>query len=216
MTSRSSLRLVLLGVAGLLAPRRSPAQRVEVTGLGIVAGPRSTVLNQGVREVIGGVWIGAAVEVKVDRFLITASGLRGTLDPIENTPFQSDAGEEGVRVGFTPRSGFSVEASYTARVFSSAVGYQRWNMLGVGASMSVPLGDSALSAHARASYLPVATASGRSSSSVAIAAEVGVSAAPRRTPMLIRLTYRFERFDFPGEPAEFDRITLEVGYRVKR
>ncbi|HYT82941.1 MAG TPA: hypothetical protein VEK86_05795, partial [Gemmatimonadales bacterium] len=94
MTSRSSLRLVLLGVAGLLAPRRSPAQRVEVTGLGIVAGPRSTVLNQGVREVIGGVWIGAAVEVKVDRFLITASGLRGTLDPIENTPFQSDAGEE--------------------------------------------------------------------------------------------------------------------------
>ncbi len=214
MISRA-LSLALLGAAGL-ASRPLAAQRVEIAGLGIVAGPQSTVLDQGAREVIGGVWIGAAVEVNVNRFLFVVSGLRGTLDPIENTPFQSDAGEEGIRVGFALRSQLAVEASYVARAFSSAAGYQRWDILGLGASVSVPLGDSALSAHARASYLPVATASGRSSASFAVAAEVGVSVAPRRAPLLIRLTYRLERFDFPGEPAQFDRITLEVGYRVRR
>ena len=216
MTSRASSRLALLATVGLFAPGALSAQRIEVTGFGIVASPRSTVLDQGVREVIGGVWIGAAVQVKVDRLLITASGLRGTLDPIENTPFQSDAGEEGMRVGLALRSWLSVEADYTARAFSSTAGYQRWDMLGLGAAASVPLGDSALSAHARVSYLPVANASGRSSPGLAVAAEVGVTAAPRRAPLLIRLSYRFERFDFPGEPAEFDRIALEVGYRVKR
>jgi hypothetical protein len=207
--------LVLLAAAGLVAHRTLSAQHIDVSAFGIVAGPRSTVLDQGVREVVGGVWLGAAVQVRRDRWLITASGLRGTLDPIENTPFQSDAGEEGIRVSFALRRRLSVEASYTARAFSSSVGYQRWDMLGLGAAMSVPLGDSALSVDGRVSYLPVASASGRSSPSLAVALEVGVSAAPRGAPVLVHLGYRFERFDFPGEPAEFDRITLEVGYRIR-
>jgi hypothetical protein len=109
---------------------------------------------------------------------------------------------------------------YVARAFSSAVGYQRWDMLGLGAWVSTALGDPALQAYARGSYLPAVGVTGQPSPTLALAAEVGVSAMPHRAPVVIRLAYRFERFDFPGQPTarleEFDRITLEVGYRVRR
>jgi hypothetical protein len=211
--------MLFLAVA-CLAPRRSPAQRVELNALGIVvAGPRGTVLYEGVRETVEGVWLGAVLEIKVGRFRVSGFGLRGTLDPAANAVGR-DAGEEGIVVRFEPRAGVGVEATYTARAFSSAVGYQRWDMLGLGAWVSTALGDPALQAYARGSYLPAVGVSGQPSPNLALAAEVGVSAIPRRTPVVIRLAYRFERFDFPGQPTarveEFDRITLEVGYRVRR
>jgi hypothetical protein len=219
MISRAPLRFVLLFAVGLLAARPTVAQRVEVTGFGIVAGPRSTVLYEGVRETVEGVWLGAALEVKVGRFRVSGFGLRGPLDPAANAAGR-DAGEEGILVRFEPRAGVGVEAMYAARAFSSAVGYQRWDMLGLGAWVSTALGDPALQAYARGSYLPAVGVSGQPSPNLALAAEVGVSAIPHGTPVVIRLAYRFERFDFPGQPTarleEFDRITLEVGYRVRR
>ncbi|HEY3278866.1 MAG TPA: hypothetical protein VGJ83_00015 [Gemmatimonadales bacterium] len=219
MIAHARFRLVPLVAVLVLAARSSPAQRVEVTGFGLVAGPRSAVLHEGVRETVEGVWLGAVLEVKVGRVLVSGTGLRGTLDPVANA-VRRDGGEQGVLVRFEPRAGFGVEAMYTARAFRSAVGYQRWDILGVGAWVSVPLGDPALRAHARASYLPAVRVSGQPSPNVALAAEVGASATPRGTPLQIRLTYRFERFDFPGQPTarleEFDRIALEVGYRMRR
>jgi len=220
MMRRPLVRLGLLAGVWLVAPRTGPAQGIAVTTFGIIGGPRSTVLNEGVRETVGGVWLGVAVEVKVRRLLIAVSGLRGTLTPIENTPFERDGGEEAILIRFEPRSGLGVEGAYTARAFSSAAGYQHWDILGLGAWVSMPLGDPALCAYARGSYLPAVSVSGQPAPTVALAAEVGVSAAPARAPVLIRLKYRFERFDFPGQPTarleEFDRITLEVGYRVRR
>lgn len=220
MTSRAPLRLVLLLAVELVAPQVSPAQRVsEVTGFGIVTGPRSTVLNQGVEEIVEGVWLGAALELRVGRFLVSGFGLRGTLDPVANA-VRRDGGEEGILVRFEPRTGLGVEATYTARAFRSAVGYQRWNMLGLGAVASVPLGHPRLRAYARGSYLPSVSVSGQPSPSVALAAEVGVNAVPRGAPVVVRLTYRFERFDFPSQPSGrlevFERIALEVGYRMGR
>jgi len=219
MISRTRLFLLPLLAGGVFTPRISAAQQAEVTGFGIVAGPRGTVLNQGVRETVQGVWLGAVLEVRAGRFLVSAFGLRGTLDPVANT-VRRDGGEEGILVRFEPRAGLGVDAVYTARAFSSAVGYQRWDMLGFGAWVSVPLGDPALQAFARGSYLPAVGVSGQPSPNLALAAEVGVSATPRRAPVVIRLTYRFERFDFPAQPASrleaFERMALEVGYRVRR
>ena len=220
MSCRVASCVGLLVAVGLLVPQTSPAQRLEVTGFGLIAGPRGTVLYQGARETIGGVWLGLAAEVRVHRVSITASGLRGTLNPVAGTPFDRDAGEEAVLVRFEPRSRVGVEASYTVRAFSSAAGYQRWNMLGLGAWVTAPLGDPALRAYGRASYLPAVSVSGQPSPSVALAAEVGVSASPRRAPLIIRLMYRFERFDFPAQPIarfeQFERIALAVGYQIRR
>lgn len=219
MTSRVLPCLVLLTAVGLLAVCTSRAQHLEVTGFGIVAGPRNAVLQDGVREIVQGLWLGAALEVKVGHFVIAGVGLRGILDPVSNA-VERDGGEEGIVVRFEPRAGLGVEATYTARAFSSPVGYQRWNMLGLGAWTSVPLGHPGLRAHARGSYLPSVSVSGQPSPSVALAAEVGVSGVPRGIPVVVRLTYRFERFDFPRQPAArletFERIALEVGYRVRR
>ncbi len=219
MTSRACLFVLLLLAGEVFTPRAGAAQHAEVTGFGIVTGPRGIVLSEGVRETVQGVWLGAVLEVRVGRVLVSGFGLRGTLDPVANT-VRRDGGEEGILVRFEPRAGLGVDAMYTARAFSSAVGYQRWDMLGLGGWVSVPLGDPALRAFARGSYLPAVGVSGQPSPNLALAAEVGVSAAPRRAPVVIRLTYRFERFDFPAPPASrleaFERIALEVGYRVRR
>ncbi len=219
MISRARLLLLPLLAGEVFTPRVSPAQRAEVTGFGIVAGPRSIVLSEGVRETVQGVWLGMVLEVRVDRFLVSGFGLRGTLAPVANT-VRRDGGEEGILVRFEPRAGLGVDAMYTARAFSSAVGYQRWDMLSLGAWGSVVLGDPALRAFARGSYLPAVGVSGQPSPSLALAADVGVSVTPRRAPVVIRLTYRFERFDFPAQPASrfeaFERIALEVGYRASR
>ncbi len=219
MISRAQFHAMLFFAVALLAPRRSPAQRVEVIAFGVVAGPRSTVLYEGTRETVEGVWLGAVVEVKVNRFRVSGFGLRGTLDPAANAVGR-DGGEEGILVRFEPRAGVGVEAMYAARAFSSAVGYQRWDMLGLGAWVSTALGDPALQVYARGSYLPAVGVSGQPSPNLALAAEVGVSAIPHRLPVVIRLAYRFERFDFPAQPASrlevFERIALEVGYRVRR
>jgi hypothetical protein len=215
MIARGAGRATLLAALAVLAARVMAAQRIEVTGLGMIAGPHATVLEQGTREIVGGTWLGATVEVRKDRWLMAVSGLRGTLHPIENTPFQRDGGEERVAVCYELRHGLRAEATYTARAFSSAAGYQRWNMLGIGAAVSLPLGDSLLHADARGSYLPAVSVSGQASPSVALAAEVGVTAAPLPTPLVIRLNYRFERFDFPsGRLEQFDRVALAVGYRI--
>jgi hypothetical protein len=206
-------------MVGFLAPRTSRAQHLDVTGFGVIAAPRSAVLHQGARETVQGIWFGAVLEMRVGRFLVSGVGLRGTLDPAANA-VRRDGGEEGILVRFEPQPGLGVEGTYTARAFSSAVGYQRWNLLGLGVWSSVRLGDPGLRAHARGTYLPAVSVSGQPSPSVALAAEVGVSAVPHGAPIVARLTYRFERFDFPGQPTPrletFERIVLEVGYRLRR
>jgi hypothetical protein len=216
MSCRAAFRIGLIVAFGLFGPRAIVAQRVGVTGFGVVANPRGTVLYQGVRETVGGRWLGIAVEIKVQQFSIIASGLRGTLTPIESTPFERDGGEEGLVVRFEPRSGIGAEATYTARVFSSAAGYQRWNMMGLGAWLTTALGDPALQAYVRGTYLPAVSVSGQPSPSIALGAEVGATASLRRAPVVLQVMYRFERFDFPGRFEQFERIALAVGYQFRR
>ena len=212
-------QVAALGI-GLFAHDPARAQQIEVAAAGIVAFPRSSLLLAGERETIAGTWLGGAITLHVGRVLLSGAGLRGNLVPVENTrALERDAGEVGGLIRFAPTGWLGLEATYTVRAFNSAAGYQRWEMLGGGFFLSGALGNPAVRAYARGSYLPSISVTGLPSPN-GLAAEVGIEATLRRAPLALGLLYRFERYDFPGGAAtrleEFERIAVQVGYRLKR
>lgn len=204
-------------VLALCVPALLHAQRVEVSVAGVIAGPRRTEIYEGRREAVGGLWLGGAVGARYGRFTLEASGLRGRLLPILPNSVESDAGQEAVVLGFEPRPGLGVEATYTARAFRSGVGYERWNTIGVGGRVALELGDPSLHAYGRVAYLPVVEIRGLPRARLGLAAEIGASLAVPRSRVAVDVHYRFERYDFttPESLIRFDVITLQARYAIR-
>ena len=207
------MRTAALALA-LCVPALLPAQRVQVSVTGMVAGPRSTEILGDSREAAGGLWLGGALGARYEGFTLEASGLRGRLVPITSTSVERDEGQVTVVLGFDPQPGLGVEATYTARAFSSGVGYQRWNTFGVGGRVALELGDPSLHAYGRVAYLPVVEIRGQDRARLGLAAEIGATLAVPRSRLLLEMHYRLERYDFTNRLAEFDLIALRVRYAI--
>ena len=214
--------LMSLTVTVLLAAEPLPAQaQVSVSGsaTGVVVQPRVTILFQGVRERLGGVWFGSAVELERGPVTLSVMGMRGNLEPIDNTAaLEREGGEVSAVIRVFPVAWLGLEGGYTVRAFNSAAGYQQWRIPSAGLVLSGKLGDPGLRAYVRAAYLPSIQVFGIDSPELGLAAEAGLLVVPRRVPLLFKVQYRVERYDFPGGASsrleQFDCVAVSAGLRI--
>jgi hypothetical protein len=192
---------------------------------------RNSLILERVPEHIAGLWTGGAAEIKLGALVLGGHGFRGKLRAGDRGfAFDRTAGEVRALIRFEPVRWVGVEGSYTVRAFSSAAGYQRWDISAVGIVLSTTLGHPAVRAYAKGSALPsvfmgsdtstvVFTSNGQSPS-LRFASEIGLKVAPSRVPLLFAMHYRFERYDFgigpEGRLEQVDAVGVSVGYRLGR
>ena len=211
---RLALPLACLALTGLHLPGQAIAARA------VMAVPKSSVRLGGVTERVDGVWAGAALGFDAGRFLFTASGTRGQLTASGTgiVP-KRDVGEISVSGRYAVRPWVSFDLGYVARAFSSTAGYQRWDIVSVGASGSRDLGTPAVRAVVAFAWLPVARISGQPDPSFALRSDVGLSVAPHGSPLTFTLGYRVERFHFSRSAVrseQFEALTVSAGVRAQR
>lgn len=219
MSASLPLRSMVLLVAVSLLPLAA-LQGQTVSGRAVIAAPRSSVSLPGLTERGDGLWAGLALDVQAGRFAFSASGTRGRLRASQTgSAPERDVGEISLTGRYDVRPWLGFAARYTARAFSSAAGYQRWDMLSMGATASRDLGTPAVRAFASIEYLPIIELSTQAQPDFGFASDVGIALAPEGLPIAGLLGYRVERFTFPSATArseQFEALTLSVGVRLRR
>jgi hypothetical protein len=212
-------RPVTLLVACWLLPLAATSGQT-VSGHAVVAAPKHSTHLSGVTERVDGSWVGGAVEFETGRLRLSVSGMRGRLTATDpgSVP-ERDVGELALDGQYGLRPWLRLELRYTARAFSSAAGYQRWDLVGVGAAASRDLGTPAVRAFASVLYFPIVSVSEQRGPTFALGSDVGIALAPSKLPIAVTLSYRIERFSFPEVAArseQFEALTLSLGVRARR
>ena len=219
MRASLSLRRLTVLLTGSLVPMAA-ASGQTVSGHAVVAAPKHSTHLSGVTERVDGSWVGGAVEFETGRVRLSLSGMRGRLTAADAGSLpKRDVGELSLDGQYRVRPWLGLELRYTARAFSSAAGYQRWDLVGVGAAASRDLGTPAVRAFARLLYFPMVSVSHQQRPSFALGSDVGIALAPSKLPLAISLSYRIERFSFPEVAArseQFEALTLSLGVRARR
>jgi hypothetical protein len=211
-------RLTFL-LAGSLVPITASSGQM-VSAHAVVATAKHSAHFSGLTERVDGSWVGGAAEFGTGRLYLSISGLRGRLTaPDPASVPKRDVGELSLNGRYRVRPWLRLELQYTARAFSSAAGYQRWDLVGVGAAASRDLGTPAVRAFASLLYFPMVSVSHQERPSFAFGSEVGIALAPSKVPLAVALSYRIERFRFPETAArseQFEALTLALGVRAWR
>jgi hypothetical protein len=213
------LRRLILLLAGSFVPIMASSGQT-VSAHAVVAAPKHSAHFSGVTERMDGSWVGGAVEFEAGRLRLSVSGMRGRLTAADAGSLPNrDVGELSLDGQYRVRPWLGLELCYTARAFSSAAGYQRWDLVGVGAAASRDLGTPAMRAFASLLYFPMASVSHQERPRFALGSDVGIALAPSRLPLTVALSYRIERFGFPDAAArseQFEALTLSLGVRARR
>lgn len=219
MRASLSLRRLTVLLAGSLVPMAASGGQA-VSGLAVVAVPQHSTRFSGVTERMDGVWVGGAVEFETGRVRLSLSGMRGRLTAADPGSLpKRDVGELSLSGQYGVRPWLDLELRYTARAFSSAAGYRRWDLVGVGAAASRDLGTPAVRAFASLLYFPMVSVSHQERPRFALGSNVGIALAPSKLPLAVMLSYRIERFSFPEAAArseQFEALTLSLGVRARR
>lgn len=213
------LRRLTVFLAGSLVPITTSSGQT-VSAQAVVAAPRQNAYFSGVTERMDGSWVGGAVEFEAGRLRLSVSGMRGRLTAADAGSLpKRDVGELSLDGQYRVRPWLGLELRYTARAFSSAAGYQRWDLVGVGAAASRDLGTPAVRAFASLLYFPMVSVSQQERPSFALGSDVGIALAPSKLPLAVTLSYRIERFGFRKAAArseQFEALTLSLGVRARR
>jgi len=190
-----------------------------VSAHAVVAAPKHNAHFSGVTERMEGSWVGGAVEFESGRLRLSGSGMRGRLTaPDPGSVPKRDVGELSLNGRYRVRPWLGLELRYAARAFSSAAGYQRWDLIGLGAVASRDLGTPAVRAFASLLYFPMVSVSHQERPTFALGSDVGIALAPSKLPLAVMLSYRIERFRFAAtaRSEQFEALTLSVGVRARR
>ena len=190
-----------------------------VSAHAVVAAPKHNAHFSGVTERMDGSWVGGAVEFETGRLRLSVSGMRGRLTAADAGSLpRRDVGELSLDGQYRVRPWLDLQLRYTARAFSSAAGYQRWDVVGVGAVVSRDLGTPAVRAFASLLYFPLVSVSHQERPRFALGSDVGIALAPSKLPLAVMLSYRIERFRFAANARseQFEALTLSVGVRARR
>jgi hypothetical protein len=109
-----------------------------------------------------------------------------------------------------------------ARRFEADAGVTVWRLIGVNARLEPGLGLAGLRALADVSVLPASSVVNGPKLKMALQATVGASFAPRGGPLVLRIGYRFERFDVeatgasPERYEQFRGLIAEAGLSLGR
>jgi hypothetical protein len=203
-------------LAGLLLPTAVLHAQL-ISARAVVSTPQSSVrFGDGV-ERASGVWGGLEVGIRAGRLALVGSGTRGRLTP-ESGLLPRTVGEVTVTGRYDILSWLGAESGYLVRAATSPVGYQRWELWGVGARVRQQMGGP-VRVSAGLVYSPVARITGIEDPTLALSADVGISLFPGTLPLQLGLTYRTERYTFPsaaGRREQFDAFTLVAGLDVRR
>jgi len=212
------VRATFLLVASLVPMAALSGQTVSANA--VVAAPKQSTRLSGVTERVDGSWLGAAIELETGPLRLSVSGMRGRLTaPDPGTLPKRDVGELSLNGQYRVRPWVGLELRCTARAFSSAAGYQRWDVVGVGAAASRDLGTPAVRAFASLLYFPLVRLSHQERPRLGLGSDMGIAVAPSTLPLDVTLSYRIERFRFPEATArseQFEALTLSVGVRARR
>jgi len=219
MSPSLGVRPVTLLVACWLLPAAATSGQT-VSGHAVLAAPKNSTRLVGLTERVDGAWAGGVLDFGAGRLNVSLSGMRGRLtgsDP-GSVP-KRDVGEVSLHGRYGLRPWLGLELRYTARAFSSAAGYQRWDLVGVGAAASRELGTAAVRAFASLVYFPMVSVRHQERPSFALGSDVGIALAPSKVPIAVTLSYRIERFRFAEAAArsdQFEALTLSLGVRARR
>jgi hypothetical protein len=207
------LLTALVGAGSQLAGQAIDARAV-------VAAPRNSARLGGVTERADGLWAGLAADFRAGPFVLSTRGMRGQLTTSQSgfVPHR-DVGELAVGGRYEVRPWIGFAFGYTARAFSSAAGYGRWDLASVGVTASRDVGTPAVRAFASLAYLPVVKIRAQENPTFAFGSDVGIDVAPSRSPFTVSLSYRIERFRFSsatGRSEQFEALSLSAGVRAWR
>ena len=220
---RAAVGAVVL--AALWLPGAAAAQRLidrlEIALIGTVSRPNGDAMFTTGAGSVDGTWLGGAIEGRLERWSLTLTGLLGDLEPSSGrTTGARESGEQAGIVRYHWKPWLSAEASYLARETYDA----RWHIPGIGGVVRQTLGDSTIQAFGRLALHPFVSIDGWESPDIGVGTEVGLAVNPSRGPFTMLLSYRFERYNFPGgstglpefEVAQFDQLLLQVRWVVRR
>jgi hypothetical protein len=219
--SRSPAVLALL-LAAALFPAAARAQRLTLTAGGFNVQRRVYLQNSVLEQT--GVWIGGGGMASLGKLRLGVSGLMGTFKGKGNDPANAEVKARTtavtLQVAFTPALMAGVQAE--GRRFEADAGVTSWRLIGGRVRFEPSLGIPGLRGLADVAILPASSVSNGPSIKTALEATVGVSLAPPRSPLLLRLAYRFERFDVAAEGLAAERyeqfrgLVVEGGVRLGR
>lgn len=168
-----------------------------------------------------GFWVGVEGSVKLGKVTIGASGLFGSLAGATDALATPDlaARASSLFIGTTLSHWLDVSAVAEAQRYQSDVGVTVWRLIGPRLRLTPELGLPGLEASAALTYFASASVIGGTERlSPAVRAVVGTNWAPTRLPFVLRMSYRFERFDFGAvgtDPARLEQFSgLELGVDI--
>jgi len=217
---RHARRVGTIGMA-LAVFGAAPVQSQVLSGGLFVANPSSRITLDGALEETDGLWFGGVIGVEYGRVAFVASGARGELTPnTSGSAIDRDVGKISAHGSLTVLEWLDADVEYAARAFSTVVGRQRWDMLGIGATVRHRVRDTGVTAFYRAQYVPVVNVDDQENPDLSIAAEVGLRVPLGRLPLEVAASYRIERFDFPDRAGsrtdQFQYFQIYLGMKLRR
>jgi len=218
------IRARLALAIALVAPALPGAARAQGIG-GTVGGfntQRRIYYESAVYEQTG-LMYGGAGSLRLGPLLVEAGTLQGTLagdgsTANADTKVRATTARAQIALGPWARLGAQLES----RRYEADAGPTVWRLLGAAVHVEPGLSITGLRGWADVAILPASLVSGGPKLKVAMQVAVGASFSPRRSPLNLRLGYRFERYDIEasglaGERYEqFRGIVAEAGVRLGR
>ncbi len=211
---------VLLWLAGVALPFRLAAQVFEAGAT--VFNAQHRVLYAGSVADRTGIFIGGRGAASLGPVVVEVAGFTGTLGAAAD----GSAPEAKVRstsvavlVRATPWLQLGGEAE--GRRFDSDAGATVWHLYGGAVRTVHSLGGSGLRGFAEVTLFPAATAEPMALKlSPAFRGTVGIDITPPKSVVVLRVGYRFERFDFsttgPSRLEQFRGVIAGAGIRIGR
>lgn len=213
----------LLVVPALLALASPARAQLRLEGGALFSPVTRRVSYQGAVREQSGTWIGAQGAVHLGRIEIGASGLFGTVggdsDKTTNPDLTMRVSDLWVQMRASPL--FGVGLNFEARHQQSTVGATAWRLIGPTVHLTPGLGLAGLSGSAEVTYFVSSSVIGSGEKiSPAIRATLGAIWSPPPGRVELRVSYRFERFDFaavgtsPARLEQFAGILAGIGLRL--
>ncbi len=214
--------VLVLALAAVLLPEAAHAQRLTLTAGGFNV-QRRVYLQGSVLEQTG-VWIGAGGTARLGRIRVGLTGLMGTFKGKGSDPANVDvkARTTALTVGIAFNPAVTAGVQVEGRRFEADAGTTSWRLIGVRGRFEPGLGIPGLRGLADLAFLPASTVSGGPSLKTALEATIGATFAPPQSALVLRLGYRFERFDVGAQGLAAERyeqfrgLVAEVGVRLGR
>lgn len=211
-------------IAGLTLLLALPAG-AQTRGLGLTAVALAYRAEQRLRYLgttheQSGTWFGAEGQARFGRVGLRISGVTGHLsgDTSATNPDRTVRASEA-SVSLQPVGWLEVGADVVARRVASSSSTVVARLFGGHVEAAIPLGMEGLTGSVRGVYYPATDVTGDEALSLALSGEIGVLYAPSRGGIVLRLSYRFERYDYAAGalgPARLEQVrSVVVGVGIQ-